>query len=51
MLDRILATEAAATTYQATFLLDHPCPHFLVTHEELETVCASAVYRAICGRG
>jgi hypothetical protein len=46
-LQRILAIENEHRQYAATFLLDHECPHFLVSNDELNDTCANSVLQKI----
>lgn len=47
ILETVLRIEKEAREYQGTFLFDHECPHFLVSKDDLETVCANIVLRRI----
>lgn len=47
ILDRIVAVDASLSSYTGTFVLDHSCPEFPLSKEELVTMCANTVLKKI----
>jgi len=47
IIKRVIKIEQEARPYRGTFLFDHECPHFQVSKDDLETVCAATVLRKI----
>lgn len=47
IMKQVVKRELEARPYRGTFLFDHECPHFQVSKDDLEEICAATVLRKI----